>query len=501
MHKKPSSWVRSSRSTWATSSLTVLGQTFELTPAVAVTIGAKRIKASDALQVVHPGTYISVVGTDNPSGRPIAKEILVFRRPYVPGANDVFISGLVTAYDSSTGQAKIGNLQVDVTPMFASNSSFAIAVGSRIEVFGRQAIAGGVVWANEFKLLNSGSGTSTQSISGTGTQSISGTGTQSISGTGTQSISGTGTQSISGTGTQSISGTGTEQSISGTGEHTEHLGDRHAKHLGHWRHAEHLGHRHTEHLGHRHAEHLGHWHTEHLGHRHAEHLGHRHAEHLGHRRTEHLGHSAHRASRAPARRASRAPARRASRALASAQSISGTGTQSISGTGTQSISGTGTAKHLGHWHTEHLGHWHSRASRAPARARRSIRRWADAANSRNSLFEKVSSVPATAASLSSCESSQLLNANRLGLACPSSNPTRATPRIISSRNRFLFTTSRWIAPPATPGIPVMQGAFLLISTSNRILAHTLQSLSTQFENELSQYLRQGRMLRMCARQF
>ena len=136
------------------SSLTVLGQTFELTPAVAVTIGAKRLKASDALQVVHPGTYISVVGTDSSSGRPIAKEILVSRRPYVPGANDVFISGLVTAYDTSTGQAKVGNLQVDVTSMFASNSSFAIAVGSRIEVFGRQAIAGGVVWANEFKLVN-----------------------------------------------------------------------------------------------------------------------------------------------------------------------------------------------------------------------------------------------------------------------------------------------------------------------------------------------------------
>jgi len=47
----------------------------------------------------------------------------------------------------------------------------------------------------------------------------------------------------------------------------------------------------------------------------------------------------------------------------------------------------------------------------------------------------------------------------------------------------------------------MQVAFLLISTSYRILAHTLQSLSTQLENELSQYLRQGRMLRMCARQF
>jgi len=194
-------------------SLTVLGQTFALTPAVTVTLGTKRLKASDVLQVVHPGTYLSVVGTDSTSGLSIAKEIVVSRRPYVPGSSDVFISGLVTAYDPSTGQAKVGNLQVDATSMFASNSSFEIGVGSRIEVFGRQAIVGGVVWANEFKLLNSGAGTSVQSISGTGTQSISGTGMQSISGTGTQSISGTGTQSISGTGTQSISGTGKSAQI------------------------------------------------------------------------------------------------------------------------------------------------------------------------------------------------------------------------------------------------------------------------------------------------
>jgi hypothetical protein len=228
------------------SSLTVLGQTFDLTPAVAVTIGAKTYKISDALQVVHVGTYISVVGTDTPNGRPIAKEIIVSRHDYVPGANDVFVSGAVTAYDASTGQAKVGDLKIDVTSMFASNSSFSIGVGTRIEVFGRQAIAGGVVWASELKLVkdaSTGSAANVQSISGTGfatnKQSISGTGAaanvQSISGTGfatnKQSISGTGAaanvQSISGTGAatnkQSISGTGaatSAQSISGTGAAT-----------------------------------------------------------------------------------------------------------------------------------------------------------------------------------------------------------------------------------------------------------------------------------------
>jgi hypothetical protein len=229
----------------AGSSLTVLGQTFELTPTLTVTFGGKRYTISDALRVVHAGTYISVVGTDTPGGRPIAKEIIISRRPYVPGANDVFVSGIVSSYDASTGQANIGKLQIDATSMFASNSSFTIGVGTRIEVFGKQAIAGGAVLASELKLVqdaSTGAPANVQSISGTGAaniQSISGTGAvanvQSISGTGAatnkQSISGTravaNVQSISGTGAatnrQSISGTGAAanvQSISGTGAAT-----------------------------------------------------------------------------------------------------------------------------------------------------------------------------------------------------------------------------------------------------------------------------------------
>ena len=226
------------------SSLTVLGQTFGLTPSVVITIGTKRYPLSVALRVIQPGAYVSVVG-EMTSGRPTAQVILVSSRPYVPGASDVYISGVVTSYDSSTGQAKVGHLQIDATPTFATDASTRIGVGSRIEAFGRQATAGGIVWANSLEVRRaidvesiSGTGASTavQSISGTGMskQSISGTGAstavQSISGTGMskQSISGTGAStavhSISGTGAgmsmQSISGTGAQtaaQSISGTG--------------------------------------------------------------------------------------------------------------------------------------------------------------------------------------------------------------------------------------------------------------------------------------------
>jgi hypothetical protein len=182
-------------------SLTVLAQSYDLTPAVSVTIGSKKYRLTDALKLIHPGTYIAVVGTDDVQGRRTATEIIVSRRAYVPGASDVFVSGRVTSYDSLTGQAKLGGLQVDATSMFASNSTFRIGVGARIEVLGRQAIGAGVVSALELKLLNEASSVPTTSTgSGASLQSISGTGaaksTQSISGTGAT----LGVQSISGTG-------------------------------------------------------------------------------------------------------------------------------------------------------------------------------------------------------------------------------------------------------------------------------------------------------------
>ena len=218
------------------SSLTVLGQTYEVAPSVVVTIGATSYSYLRAFRSIRAGAYVSIVGNIAPSGRLVAQEILVSRTQYVAGASDVFISGVVTSYDASTGQAKVGNLVIDATPTFAELSE-GIYVGSRIEVSGKQAVSGGVVWASGLEVLRAvdtdsisgtGSKTSTLSISGTGAsmQSISGTGAgasmQSISGTGIrkQSISGTGAQ----TNMQSISGTGAQAFGTAPNEPAEHLG-------------------------------------------------------------------------------------------------------------------------------------------------------------------------------------------------------------------------------------------------------------------------------------
>ena len=178
------------------SSITVLGQTYAVPASAAVVINSKRYAAADSLRLIRLGTYVSVAGTENEDGQLVAQEILVSRREYVPGASDVFVSGLVKAYDGSTGIALIGALRIDTTVSLGSNSSPAVGVGSRIEVFGRQAVPGGVLWTFGLEVISS---VEAESISGTGSslQSISGTGggLQSISGTGAglQSISGTGT--------------------------------------------------------------------------------------------------------------------------------------------------------------------------------------------------------------------------------------------------------------------------------------------------------------------
>ena len=200
---------KNSLTAFGETAITVLGQTYVVSPSVAVVIGAKHYTAFQAIQFIQPGAYVSIAGTETVDGRRQAQEIIVSQRSYVPGASDVFVSGQVTAYDSTTGLAQIGSLQIDANASLAADPSLKILIGSRLDVFGTQAVLGGIVWATELKSI-SGTGASVQSISGTGRSldSISGTGTsvQSISGTGTsvQSISGTGAsvQSISGTGKQ-----------------------------------------------------------------------------------------------------------------------------------------------------------------------------------------------------------------------------------------------------------------------------------------------------------
>ena len=203
--------------------ITVLGQTYSLSRAL----------VESKLEI---GTLVLVEGAADRRGATVARSIKVGKAPYVPGASEVAVSGIVSRYDRSTGVLTIGNLSVYLVDATVENT-LELWAGSEVEVIGRQAAPFAPLWASEIrasKVRVAGTGRVVQSIEGTGKsmQSIEGTGfsVQSIEGTGksVQSIEGTGLslQSIEGTGksAQSIEGTGrSAQSIEGTGKSVQSI--------------------------------------------------------------------------------------------------------------------------------------------------------------------------------------------------------------------------------------------------------------------------------------
>jgi len=223
------------------SSITVLGQTYIADKKVFSSESSKAGVTRRATALPAVGSFVAVQGDRTSRGVQIANSVRVVPDQYVPGATDVYVLGVAAAYDATLAFAQIGDLRVYVGDIGAEWLSSKL--GTSIEIVGRQALPGGVVWATAARPIDkdvvdaqsiTGTGVSAQSITGTGksVQSITGTGAsvQSITGTGksTQSITGTGKslQSITGTGAsvQSITGTGkSTQSITGTGASTQSI--------------------------------------------------------------------------------------------------------------------------------------------------------------------------------------------------------------------------------------------------------------------------------------
>jgi len=150
----------------------------------------------------------------------VLKSLSLLRIAYVPGATHVFLRGLVSRSNELLGSIRIGEAQIQVSEVLASNPQIP-KVGEIVEVLGTQANPKGIVWANLISRVespstpvNEGTGVaSIQGIEGTGKASI-----QGIEGTGKatiQGIEGTGKASI-----QGIEGTGKAsiQGIEGTGK-------------------------------------------------------------------------------------------------------------------------------------------------------------------------------------------------------------------------------------------------------------------------------------------
>ena len=78
------------------------------------------LASQSMLGSIQVGDYVSVNGSVISSGWLYADDVSVFAESYVPGASAVFVTGIPSAIDLSTGRAQIGGLTIDYTPALSS---------------------------------------------------------------------------------------------------------------------------------------------------------------------------------------------------------------------------------------------------------------------------------------------------------------------------------------------------------------------------------------------
>ena len=126
-------------------SLIVAGQHVSIAKGTSFSIdGVAVADAARALGMIQSGDLVAVQGE---IGAP-AKLISRLKESYVAGATTVYVKGKLTSVDSSVGLAKIGELNVDLTPAMADSKVGNLEVGQVAEVVGMQPSSGGRLLAN-----------------------------------------------------------------------------------------------------------------------------------------------------------------------------------------------------------------------------------------------------------------------------------------------------------------------------------------------------------------
>jgi hypothetical protein len=72
--------------------------------------------SQEMLSRMNVGDYVAVEGSVVASGWLYADNLAVSGSPYVPGASDVFVTGILTSVDFANGTAQMGGLTIDYTP-------------------------------------------------------------------------------------------------------------------------------------------------------------------------------------------------------------------------------------------------------------------------------------------------------------------------------------------------------------------------------------------------
>jgi hypothetical protein len=162
------------------------------------------------LRQIEAGQMLAVWSEDGK----VASDVYLSRVRSIPGASQIYLNGIVTAVDLSTGFATIGGTKIDLTALLFSGA-LDLQSGDRLQVLGTQPTPHGVILASDFAVLRTSGigGTSTSGIGGTSVNGIGGTSVNGIGGTSVNGIGGTSVNGIGGTSVNGIGGT----SVNGIG--------------------------------------------------------------------------------------------------------------------------------------------------------------------------------------------------------------------------------------------------------------------------------------------
>jgi len=118
-------------------------QAIDMVNRLFLAVGQEVRFAESGVDFLQVGDYVAVRGSILSAGVIHAESIDILAGRYIPGASEVFVTGIPSSIDYNLGTAKIGELTVDYTSSMAGDGFDGI--GAAISVIGTQPALGGVM--------------------------------------------------------------------------------------------------------------------------------------------------------------------------------------------------------------------------------------------------------------------------------------------------------------------------------------------------------------------
>ena len=97
-------------------------ESIDLSNGVFTSLGQTVMASHDMLNSMSLGDLVSVTGSVAGPGWLYADAVEIADSGYVPGATEIFVSGIPSGVDRSLGQVQLGGLSIDYTPALSSGS-------------------------------------------------------------------------------------------------------------------------------------------------------------------------------------------------------------------------------------------------------------------------------------------------------------------------------------------------------------------------------------------